>query len=70
MKDMTIFSAARAAGGRVAGCGQDAPLSGGVIDSRGAGPGLMFCALPGERADGHEYMRSALEKGAACCLAT
>ena len=70
MKDMTIFSAARAAGGRVAGCGQDAPLSGGVIDSRGAGPGLMFCALPGERADGHEYMRFALEKGAACCLAT
>ncbi len=70
MKDMTIFSAARAAGGRVAGCGQDAPLSGGVIDSREAGPGLMFCALPGERADGHEYMRSALEKGVACCLAT
>ena len=70
MKDMTIFSAARAAGGRVAGCGQDAPLSGGVIDSREAGPGLMFCALPGERVDGHEYMRSALEKGAACCLAT
>lgn len=70
MKDMTIFSAARAAGGRVAGCGQDAPLSGGVIDSREAGPGLMFCALPGERADGHEYMRSALEKGAACCMAT
>ena len=70
MRDMTIFSAARAAGGRVAGCGQDAPLSGGVIDSREAGPGLMFCALPGERADGHEYMRSALEKGAACCLAT
>ena len=70
MKDMTIFSAARAAGGRVAGCGQDAPLSGGVIDSREAGPGLMFCALPGERADGHEFMRSALEKGAACCLAT
>ena len=70
MKDMTIFSAARAAGGRVTGCGQDAPLSGGVIDSREAGPGLMFCALPGERADGHEYMRSALEKGAACCLAT
>ena len=70
MRDMTIFSAARAAGGRVAGCGQDAPLSGGVIDSREAGPGLMFCALPGERADGHEYMHSALEKGAACCLAT
>lgn len=70
MRDMTIFSAARAAGGRVAGCGQDAPLSGGVIDSREAGPGLVFCALPGERADGHEYMRSALEKGAACCLAT
>lgn len=70
MKDMTIFSAARAAGGRVTGCGQDAPLSGGVIDSREAGPGLMFCALPGERADGHEYMCSALEKGAACCLAT
>ena len=70
MKDMTVFSAAEAAGGRLVNCPLDLPLAGGVIDSREAGPGLMFCALPGERADGHEYMRSALEKGAACCLAT
>lgn len=70
MKDMTVFSAAEAAGGRLVNCPLDLPLAGGVIDSREAAPGLMFCALPGERADGHEYMRSALEKGAACCLAT
>ena len=70
MKDMTVFSAAEAAGGRRVNCPLDLPLAGGVIDSREAAPGLMFCALPGERADGHDYMCSAFEKGAACCLAT
>lgn len=69
MKDMTVFSAAEAAGGRLVNCPLDLPLAGGVIDSREAAPGLMFCALPGERADGHDYMCSAFEKGAACCLA-
>ncbi len=37
------------------------------IDSRDAIPGAMFVALPGERVDGHEYVKSAFELGA--CLA-
>lgn len=37
------------------------------IDSRTAIPGSMFVALPGERVDGHDYVRSAFEHGA--CLA-
>ena len=44
MKDMTVFSAAEAAGGRLVNCPLDMPLAGGVIDSREAAPGLMFCA--------------------------
>jgi UDP-N-acetylmuramoyl-tripeptide--D-alanyl-D-alanine ligase len=35
-----------------------------VIDSRQVIPGSMFVALPGERVDGHDYVLSALEKGA------
>ena len=26
-----------------------------VHDSRAAGPGTLFCALPGERTDGHDH---------------
>ena len=27
-----------------------------VSDSRAAGPGTLFCALEGERADGHDFL--------------
>ncbi|RFU38639.1 UDP-N-acetylmuramoyl-tripeptide--D-alanyl-D-alanine ligase, partial [Actinomadura logoneensis] len=30
-----------------------------VIDSREAGPGALFAALPGERADGHDFAPAA-----------
>lgn len=69
MKDMTVFRASESCGGRLVNCPRDLPLTGGVIDSREARPGVMFCALPGERADGHEYIKAAFERGAACCLA-
>jgi UDP-N-acetylmuramoyl-tripeptide--D-alanyl-D-alanine ligase len=35
-----------------------------VLDSRQAGPGSLFFALQGERADGHAYVTQALERGA------
>ena len=42
--------------------------SGGVTtDSRKCGPGLIFFALKGERFDGNEFVRGALEQG--CPLA-
>jgi len=36
-----------------------------VVDSRQAQPGWTFIALRGERADGHDYVGDALERGAA-----
>ncbi|HUK71519.1 MAG TPA: UDP-N-acetylmuramoyl-tripeptide--D-alanyl-D-alanine ligase [Streptosporangiaceae bacterium] len=41
-----------------------------VIDSRRAGPGGLFAALPGERFDGHEFARAAVRAGAVAVLAT
>ncbi len=41
-----------------------------VIDSRQAGPGVLFAALPGDRADGHDFAVAAVEKGAVAVLAS
>ncbi|HEY1616866.1 MAG TPA: UDP-N-acetylmuramoyl-tripeptide--D-alanyl-D-alanine ligase [Streptosporangiaceae bacterium] len=41
-----------------------------VIDSREAVPGALFAALPGERADGHEFAATAVAAGAGLVLAT
>jgi len=40
-----------------------------VIDSRKAGPGALFAALPGSRADGHDFARAAMASGATVVLA-
>ncbi len=40
-----------------------------VIDSRTAGPGALFAALPGERADGHNFASAAMAAGAVAVLA-
>jgi UDP-N-acetylmuramoyl-tripeptide--D-alanyl-D-alanine ligase len=40
-----------------------------VSDSRKAGPGSLFCCLPGERADGHDFAARAVSQGAAAVLA-
>lgn len=39
-----------------------------AIDSREAVEGTLFFALPGERTDGHRWVASALEQGAAACV--
>ncbi len=41
-----------------------------VIDSRQAEPGALFAALPGERADGHDFAPQAVVAGATAVLAT
>jgi UDP-N-acetylmuramoyl-tripeptide--D-alanyl-D-alanine ligase len=41
-----------------------------VIDSRQAGPGALFAALPGERVDGHDFASAAVAGGAAAVLAS
>ncbi|GAB4262029.1 MAG: UDP-N-acetylmuramoyl-L-alanyl-D-glutamate--2,6-diaminopimelate ligase [Deferrisomatales bacterium] len=39
-----------------------------VCDSRGAGPGSLFVAVRGQRADGHRYLEAAAAAGAAAAL--
>ncbi len=39
-----------------------------VIDSREAGPGSLFAALPGSRTDGHAFAAAAAEAGAVAAL--
>ncbi|HEV2934073.1 MAG TPA: Mur ligase family protein, partial [Streptosporangiaceae bacterium] len=41
-----------------------------VIDSRRAGPGGLFAAVPGEHADGHDFAAAAVAAGAVAVLAT
>ncbi|UCF97628.1 MAG: UDP-N-acetylmuramoyl-tripeptide--D-alanyl-D-alanine ligase [Spirochaetaceae bacterium] len=43
-------------------------IQGVVVDSRQVEEGLLFVALPGERADGHEFIPQALERGATALL--
>src|ERR1700681_3455069 len=45
-------------------CDQEAVAMGYSIDSRTLNPGDLFIAIAGENFDGHEYVESALEKGA------
>ncbi len=62
----TSSSAAAATGGRTVG---PAWRAGGiVIDSRRAGPGDLFVALPGERTDGHDHVADAGDRGAAAAM--
>lgn len=50
--------------GRQPGAVQNFELSGAEIDSRKTIPGSIFFALPGERADGHDFIGDAFNKGA------
>lgn len=70
MKGMTITKAALACGGRLSGrIGEDKELGKVVIDSRAVTAGDFFVAYKGERADGHDYISAAFDRGAVCCLA-
>ena len=54
-------------GGRLIGA-SDAPVCAACTDSREAGAGVLFCAIRGERVDGHDYMASAYAAGSRCFL--
>lgn len=49
---------------------QDAAVTMIVSDSRQAGTGALFAAIQGERVDGHDYARVAVEQGASAVLAS
>lgn len=65
---MSLAEIAGAVGGEPHGHAQvTAPAS---IDSRALEPGGLFAAFAGEHADGHDYVQSAIENGAAAALTT
>lgn len=68
--NITLTQAARICGGQLIGESvYDREIGRVVIDSRAVESGDLFVAYRGERVDGHDYIGTALEKGAACCLA-
>jgi UDP-N-acetylmuramoyl-tripeptide--D-alanyl-D-alanine ligase len=68
--NITVKEAAAICGGRLYGENiEDINIGRVIIDSRAVEPGDMFVAYRGEKVDGHNYIGTALEKGAACCLA-
>ena len=68
MTGYTVSDVAAVTGGVLHGDGA-AAVTGVVIDSRRAGRGSLFAALPGERVDGHDYIGKAFDLGASCALA-
>lgn len=61
--------AAITGGTLVPGTAGGATVTGVCTDSREVKPGMLFCAIVGERTDGHLYIGTACEAGAACILA-
>lgn len=70
MLNFTVKDALIASGGALHGSAElSAVLGEVIIDSRTVKPGDMFVAYRGENTDGHNFIPTALDKGAACCLA-
>jgi UDP-N-acetylmuramoyl-tripeptide--D-alanyl-D-alanine ligase len=57
-----------AAGQRLTAPARQEAVTSVCVDSRRAAPGCLFVALPGERTDGHEFLREAASAGALALL--
>lgn len=68
MKKISIFDIAKAVSAKNV-PKTEAMISDISTDSRMVGPQSVFVAIKGERVDGHDYIKSALEKGAAYAIA-
>src|ERR1700758_606950 len=67
---LSLARIARITGGQLCHADPAAEVSGEVvIDSRRAGPGGLFAAVAGERADGHDFASAAVAAGAVAVLA-
>jgi UDP-N-acetylmuramoyl-tripeptide--D-alanyl-D-alanine ligase len=64
----TVGEAAAAMGGTVVSGDPGASWTRATLDSRQVEGGELFFALPGERADGHDFVEAALERGAAAAV--
>jgi UDP-N-acetylmuramoyl-tripeptide--D-alanyl-D-alanine ligase len=69
MIPMDLAAVASAVGGRLVDCPDDSVMvMGAVADSRLAGPGDLYVAIPGERVDGHDFAEAAHGAGAVVTL--
>lgn len=66
MNPRSLSSVAAVTAGRLA--GPDVSVTGLAVDSREVGEGDLFVALAGERADGHDFVPAAFERGAAAAM--
>ena len=67
MKPITLREVAQACGGKLHG-DPDISITSIVTDSRKAGEGSLFAAIPGARVDGHDFIEKTVEQGVACVL--
>lgn len=67
MKPITLREVASACGGALHG-DPDILITSIVTDSRKAGKGALFAAIPGARVDGHDFIPQTVEQGCACVL--
>jgi UDP-N-acetylmuramoyl-tripeptide--D-alanyl-D-alanine ligase len=63
----TVAEAVAVTGGRPEGL-YDGPVASISIDSREIGPEALFVAIKGDRLDGHDFVRAALDAGAAAAI--
>lgn len=71
MIELSINEAVLASGGELVhgeGLDGETPIAGVTLDSRKAERGMLFIAIKGERADGHDYIPAAMERGALLSL--
>ena len=69
MFSLTLREVAEAVGGQVFG-NPEVEVRGVSSDSRAAKPGDLFCAIVGDRSDGHTFVDQALSAGAVATLAS
>jgi UDP-N-acetylmuramoyl-tripeptide--D-alanyl-D-alanine ligase len=67
MRPRSLEEVAAAVDGSVGGDG-DVIVRGAAVDSRQAGQGDLFVALPGEHADGHDFVGDAMARGASAAM--
>ena len=68
MYSIDISKLEKAVNGKIIHKGKHNTVSGVVIDSRLVKEGDVFFALDGTALDGHDFVKKADEKGAACCI--
>lgn len=70
MLTMRLDTLAEVVGGSTVVDIEDLVVNGLAVDSRAVEPGCVFVAFPGERADGHEYLGTAIDAGARALIIT